>query len=125
MKFNVKHFFAGVVLAVLVGLPPMAAFAGDHGKIKRDTVTFAVDTTVNGTLLKAGDYDIRFDEQTINLSILRHGKVVAQATGQLQDRTHKAPGTELQTRDNVLVAVAFRGQIQDIVIAPGGSATGQ
>src|SRR5450432_1363485 len=110
MKSIVKHCLASLMLVALVGTVATVAFAKEHDKVKTQSVTFSVDTTVNGTLLKAGDYEIRFDEQTNNLSVLRHGKVVAEATGHLQDRTGKAESTELATRDNVLISVTFRGQ---------------
>jgi len=54
---------------------------------------------VNGTLVKAGSYQIKFNEQTGELSILKDGKVKAKTTAQLQARNEKARDTAVKTLD--------------------------
>jgi hypothetical protein len=120
MKFFVKHFFAGLTILALTSV-----IALGKDKVKKDSVTFPADIMVNGTLVKAGDYQLKFDENTNELSILKNGKVVAQAKGQLRDRAQKARDTTLNTVDNKLVSVAFSGQRQDIVIGQENTQTGQ
>src|SRR5439155_9858747 len=41
---------------------------------RKKMVTFPEDMMVKGTLVKAGDYEVKFDEATGTLSILRNGR---------------------------------------------------
>jgi len=80
---------------------------------------------VNGTLVKAGDYQLKFDKETGAMTIDRHGKVVATATGRLETRTNKARQTAVKTSGNELVAISIGGSNQDIVLGGGsGSVSG-
>lgn len=120
MKFFVKHFLAALTILALTSV-----IALSKGKVKRDSVTIPNDITVNGTQVKAGDYEIKFDETTNELSILKGGKVIAEAKGQLKDRAEKARDTQLNTVDDKLVSVVFHGERQDIVIGQDNMQSGQ
>jgi len=95
-------------------------------KVQKHRVTLDSDIKVNGTLVKKGTYDVKFDDQTGQLSIVQNGKVVAQAMTKLEQRGKKANDFQLHssgTGDNAqLVGVTFGGQDKDIVIT-GNSAT--
>ena len=74
-----------------------------------------------GTLVKAGDYEIKFDEAAGTLSILRNGKVKATAPAHLEQRSDKAKNTSLRTVDKganlaQLIAVTFGGSNQDVIL---------
>src|SRR6266852_7003745 len=119
MKDFVRHIFVGLMIFALAGV-----LALGKDKIKRASVALPTDVMVNGTLVKAGDYDVKFNEQTGELSILKGDKVVVKTTAHKEERADQARDTRLRFRDNELVSVTFGGERQDIVIASANSATG-
>lgn len=113
------------VLAVLMvgALTSVVAFA----KTQKQRVTFESDIKVNGTLVKKGTYDVKFDDQTGQLAIIKNGKVVAEANTKLEQRAKKA--SDFQVRSTVngnetqLVGVTFGGSDKDVVISNNGAST--
>src|SRR5712691_12990795 len=119
MNYLAKHFFLGVMILALAGL---VALGKEHDKVKKESVTFATNVTINGTLVKAGDYDLRFNEQTGDLEILKGKKVVAKTTARLEQRTDgKAHETRITMNNDQLVSIVFSGQDHNIVIGQGSS----
>jgi hypothetical protein len=124
MKAYLKSTFAVLVICALASIGIMAA-----AKTRTENVTFPQDTMVNGTLVKAGDYQVKFNEETGELSVIKNGKVKAKTTGQLQARTDKARNTVVRTLDKggvaEFVGVTFGGANQDVVVSgSGGAVTG-
>lgn len=124
-----KRFMKGIFAALVIsGLVSISALAGDKGKTEKKHVTITDDVTVNGTVLKPGDYDVKFDESAGELSILKDGKVKAKVPAHLQARTDEAKNTSLRTLDRggvpELTGVSFSGWNQDVVVGTGGSTTG-
>ena len=124
-----KRFMKGIFAAVVIsGLVSISAFAGDKGKAEKKHVTITDDVTVNGTVLKAGDYDVKFDETAGELSILKDGKVKAKVPAHLQARSDKAKDTSLRMLDKdgvaELIGVTFGGWNQDVIVGAGSSTTG-
>jgi hypothetical protein len=124
MKVFLKSTFAALMICALASI---AVAAKD--KVKTESVTFAQDIMVNGTLVKAGEYQVKFNEQTGELSILKNGKVKAKTTAQLQSRTEKARNTSVRTLEKggtaELIAITFSGSNQDLVLgASSGAVTG-
>jgi hypothetical protein len=125
-----KVFLKTFMLALLIGaLASVSALAGGKGKIKTETVTFGSNVMVNGTLLKAGVYQLKFNEETNELSILKDGKVKAKTTAHLAPRTDKARNTAVRTSQNgnvsELIGFTFGGSKQDLVVGnSGGAVTG-
>ena len=124
-----KRFMKGIFAALVIsGLVSIGAFAGDKGKSEKKHVTITEDVTVNGTVLKPGDYDVKFDESSGELSILKDGKAKARVPAHLQARSDKAKDTSLRTLDKggvaELIGVSFGGWNQDVVVGNGGSTTG-
>jgi hypothetical protein len=79
--------------------------------------------------LKAGEYQVKFNEQTGELAILKGGKVKAKTTAQLQSRSEKVRSTAVRTLDKdgvaELIGLSFGGSNQDIVVgARSGAVTG-
>lgn len=113
MKFIIKR---GMVAFLLVTFAGTAAFA----KSNMGTVSLPSNTKVNGTLVKKGNYDVRFDEKTGELSVEKNGKVIAKTAARFEKRYNKAAGTEVQTSlegmDQRLVAITFSGSDQNIVV---------
>ncbi len=74
MKRFMKSFFVALVIGALASF---SVLASDKGKVEKKTITFPDDIMVNGTLVKAGDYEVKFDEGTGELSIIKNGEVKA------------------------------------------------
>jgi len=126
MKVFLKSTFAALMICALASI---AVFAAAKDKIKTESVTFTQDIMVNGTLVKAGDYQIKFNEQTSELSILKDGKVKAKTTAQIQSRSEKARNTSVRTLEKggtaELIGVTFGGSTRDLVVgASSGVVTG-
>jgi hypothetical protein len=122
-----KGFIKGLLITMMIGvLASISVFAGD--KSKTDSVTFPTDVMVNGTLIKAGDYQVRFDEKTGELAILKGGKVKAKAPARLEARSEKAKNTSIRTIEkgntSELIGVSFNGWSEDVVVSSGGSTSG-
>jgi len=104
-------------------LTSVAAFA----KTQKQRVTFDSDIKVNGTVVKKGSYEIKFDDATGQLSIIKDGKTIAQTMARLEARTKKANGFQLRSVGNgdetQLTGVTFGGSDKDVVITSSGATT--
>jgi len=117
------------VALAMVALVAIGAFAAGKDKVRKETVTLLSDVTVNGTLVKAGTYDIKFDEKTGELAILKDGKVKAKANMRAEERSDKARITAVRTANNgsiaELIGVTFAGSTQNLVLSGNsGAVTG-
>jgi hypothetical protein len=112
-----------LVVLMVAALTSVAAFA----KTQKHKVTFDEDIKVNGTVVKRGTYEVKFDDETGQLSILKNGKVVAQAMARLESRAKKANDFQLRSvnseNEQKLTGVTFGGSDKDIVITGEGSST--
>jgi len=110
-------FFNRIAVALLIAsLASVAAFA----KTRSEKVTFLNDIKVNGTLVKKGVYDLKFDDKTGEVSIVKGGKVVARANSTMEQRQTKARRFEFkysgQGENAELTHVAFSGSEQNVVL---------
>ena len=125
MKRFMKSFFVALVIGALASF---SALAGGKGKVEKKTVTFPDDIMVNGTLIKAGDYEVKFDEGTGELSIIRNGEVKAKVPAHVEARSDKARTTALRTVDKggntELLGVTFGGSNRDLIVGAGGPTSG-
>ena len=119
-----KSVMSKVVAVLMVGaLTGVVALA----KVKRERVTFDSDIKVNGTLVKKGTYEVKFDDETNQLSIIKNGKVVVETMTRLEARSKKA--SDFQVRSVVsnnelqLAGVTFGGSDKDVMIANNGAST--
>lgn len=123
MRFFMKSTLAALLICAFASI---AVFAGSKDKVKKEFVTFASDVMVNGTLVKAGDYQVKFDEQTGELAILKDGKVKAKTSAHLQARSDKAKNTSVRTVEKgsvaELIGFSFGGSNQDVVVGASGAA---
>jgi hypothetical protein len=124
-----KRFIMGLLAALIVSaLASFSVLAGDKGKSEKKTITFPEDIMVNGTLIKAGDYDVKFDESTNELSIIKNGKVEAKTPAHFEARSEKAKNTALRTIDKggatELLGVTFGGSDRDVMVGTSGATTG-
>lgn len=120
MKSMVNRMVAILMVAALTSV---VAFA----KVSKQKVTFENDVKVNGTLVKKGNYEVKFDDETGQLTIAKNGKTVVQAMAKVQPREKKANDFQLRSTVNgdetQLTGVTFGGSDKDIVITSGGSTT--
>ena len=119
-----KSIMSRMLVVLMVGaLTSVAALA----KVHKHKVTFEEDIKVNGTVVKRGTYDVKFDDETNQLSILKNGKVVAQAMARLESREKKANDFQLRStnkgEEQHLTGVTFGGSDKDVVITEGGAST--
>ena len=119
-----KSIMSRMLVVLMVGaLTSVAALA----KTQKHKVTFEEDIKLNGTVVKRGTYDVKFDDETNQLTILKNGKVVAQAMARLESRDKKANDFQLRStnKDNEqkLTGVTFGGSDKDVVITEGGATT--
>ena len=124
MKSFLKSTFAALLICALASIAISGATKDKaKDKIKTQDVTFTSDVMVNGTLVKAGDYQVKFNEQTGELAILKDGKVKAKTTAQLQSRSDKAKNTSVRMIEKggvaELTGITFGGSNQDVVVASG------
>ena len=126
---KMKRFMKmSLVALAITALASISAIAGDKAKVEKKTVTFTEDTMVNGTLVKKGDYEVKFDDSTGELSVIKDGKVKAKTTAHYEARSDKAKSTALRTVDaggNVeLKGITFGGSDQDVIVGARGSVSG-
>jgi len=117
-----KSMVSKIVAVLMVGaLTGVVAFA----KVHKQKVTFENDIKVNGTLVKKGTYDVKFDDETGQLAIVKNGKTVAQAMAKLEQREKKANDFQLRSVSNgdelQLTGFTFGGSDKDVVISNTGS----
>lgn len=117
----------GIILAaisLLCLLTVGTALAGSKNHL-RATMSFEQDVLVNDTELKKGTYDIKFDADAGEVTILKGNHVVVTAKATIEMRDKKAESDEAYTvttdKGVVLTKLAFAGDTRNIVISEGGS----
>lgn len=125
MKRFMKAIFVALVITALASI---SAMAGDKGKVEKKTVTFTDDTMVNGKLVKKGEYEIKFDDSTGELSVIKNGRVIAKSSAHYEARSDKAKTTALRTIESggniELKGITFGGSDQDVIVGARGSVSG-
>jgi hypothetical protein len=120
MKSIVSKLVAVIMVGALTGV---VAFA----KVHKQKVTFDSDIKVNGTLVKKGTYDVKFDDEKGQLSIEKNGKTVVQTMAKFEAREKKANDFQLRSTVNGeetnLTGITFGGSDKNIVITSGGAST--
>ena len=115
-----KSLLNRIAIALLVAsLSSVIVFA----KAMKERVTFPTNIKVNGTVVSKGVYDVKFDDKTGELSIVKDSKVIARATTSVGKRDKKAREFAFRSSgsgdDAQLISVTFAGADHDLVI--GGS----
>ena len=118
MKSVISKVVAVLMVGALTGVVALA-------KVHKARTTFDTDIKVNGTLVKKGTYEVKFDDQTNQLSIVKNGKVVAEATTRLEPRSKKANDFQLRlvtaNNERQLAGVTFGGSDKDVMVANSGA----
>lgn len=118
-----KSILNRVLVVLMVGaLTSVVALA----KVQTHKVKFESDIKVNNTTVKKGNYEVSFDDQTGQFSILKDKKVVVQTTARVEPRATKANDFQVRSSgtgdDTQLVGVTFGGSDKDIIISNNGAA---
>ena len=111
-----------LTLCALMGTAALA-------KNKFHMISFAQTTVVNGTSVKAGEYEAKFDEQSGVLTILNdNNRVIATAQAHEEALGKKAAETTYIIKGNgdgsMLEQVTFGGDRYAIVLGASGNQTG-
>ena len=113
-----------VVASLLLSVASATVF----GNTRKSNIVFSSDTKVNGTLVKKGDYEAVFDDQSGDLSILKGEKVIAKTMASIEKRSQKARATAVQTilegMDQKLVSITFEGSYENVVVSHAGMQAG-
>jgi hypothetical protein len=113
-----------VIAVLLVTLAGTAAF----GKTRKKYVTFDDAVTVNGTVVRPGNYEVTYDEMTMELAVLKNKKVVVKTAAHTEARDRKASDTQVTRRmvgnASELVSITFGGTKDDVVVGQGGMQAG-
>ena len=112
-----KTFLNRIAMALLITLlASIAAFA----KTTKATVSFPTNIKVNGTAVSKGMYDLKFDDKTGELTIVKGNKVIARATVGVEKRDRKAQEFEFRSvgrgDDRQLTKVTFSGADHNLII---------
>jgi hypothetical protein len=112
-----KLFTVAVIAAVLAGVPAISsvpAFAAPRPKSAnaktnyQGEVELLTDATLGGKTVNKGTYTLQADESKI--SLIAHGKVVAEASAQWKDDTRKAPSDSVRTESGAIKEIRFGGK---------------
>src|SRR5712675_827390 len=122
MKSLVNRVVTVLVLGAL-------ACAVSFAKEKKQSVTLPTNVKVNGTEVKQGDYDLVFDEQSGELSIMKGKSLIAKTAARVEKLDKKAKATEVRSTgegaDAALVSITLGGSNESFVVAgSSGSTTG-
>jgi hypothetical protein len=118
MKFVTSRILVAVLLVTLAGVTAMAG-------TKKSTFEFRSDTKLNDTVIKKGTYDVSFDRQTGELSILKRNKVVAKSAARLEKRDGKSRYKQFALdNQGSLVSITFGDSNEDVVITPAPANVG-
>lgn len=117
-----KSIVNRMVAVLMVGaLTSVVAFA----KVHKHTITFDSDIKVNDTLVKKGTYQVKFDDETGQLSIIQNGKTIAQSMTRIESRSKKANDFVLRSvtkgDEKQMIGVTFGGSDKDVLLTNGGA----
>lgn len=121
MKLLINGLIAACLLVTLASATAVA-------NTRKANVAFSADTSVNGTLVKKGKYEVVFDDQSGELSIFKGAKLIAKTSAKVEKRDQKARGAEVQTildgMDQKLVSITFSGSQENLVVGQMGMQAG-
>ena len=121
MKSIVSQVLAVALLVTIAGTATLA-------KTKKSNIALSSDTKVNGTLVKKGMYEVVFNDESGELSILKGNKLVVKTATRLEKRDRKARDMEVVTTlegmDQKLISITFDGSDQNVVVTQASMQAG-
>ena len=112
-----KLFNRIAMVLLVTSLASVSVFA----KTQKAKVTFPTDIKVNGTAVSKGVYDLKFDDKTGELTVIKDDKVIARASASVEKRERKARDFVFRSAgtgdDTQLTGVTFSGADHNVVIS--------
>jgi hypothetical protein len=106
MRVGVRHYLAGLALLALT----MPVWARTY----KEELTLDKTTTIGGTQLKAGSYELTADDAKSEVAILQNGKVLATVQAQWIKLPQKAPYSSFVSDGDKITQVDFSGSEEAI-----------
>ncbi|MGC2330938.1 MAG: hypothetical protein WA581_05770 [Candidatus Acidiferrales bacterium] len=108
----------GFVLSALAALAVAVPMMARNASAKSSKVTATMDImsaeTLGGKQIQPGTYTFRIDDSTV--TVLQHGKTVAEAPVQWKDETRKPNMSNIVTENNQIKEIHFGGKMQYVQI---------
>jgi hypothetical protein len=109
MRLHIKQFLGGIALIILA--VPVWAHT-DSTPLHSDGTT-----TIGGTQLKAGDYQLKVKDNATELQVTHDGKVVAQVPVKWIQLPNRPSSTEVVINNDQIVEVDFGGKTEAVQIS--------
>jgi hypothetical protein len=127
MKAAMKKTVSNLAVISALLLLGVTTSLADGNKLK-DSISIPHETVVNGTKLKPGTYEIRFDADANEVSVLKGGQVIVTAKASVKEGEKAVRRTETyySTTDKgvTLTKLVFKGDERAILLNhSNGSAT--
>ena len=108
-----------VMAVVMSGLMAMSVWADGKGK----DLTLLHDISVNGTVVKQGNYQVTFDKEKNELELWKGKSLVAKTPAHLENLKNRANDNLVkltnQGNTNILRSVTIAGENEKIVVNDG------
>lgn len=118
-----------IVISAMLLMGVMTAFA--DGKNLKDSITIAKEVVVNDTKLKPGTYEVKFDPETNEFSILKGSRVITTTKASVKggEKIVRKTETYFSVTDKglALTKLVFKGDERAILldIGNGSAVAGQ
>lgn len=101
---------------LITGLAIFAMAAPIWARPRTDTAQFDVTepTTVAGTELRPGTYELRAEENSNQLRVVRNGKVIAEVPIAWVQLPKKSEYTQVVTKNNQVEEIDFHGKTEAV-----------
>ncbi len=113
-----KKLGVSLVLVMFCAMMFGAASANDKSRAKNVTIT--EDVLVNDTLVKKGEYRVKFDAAANEVLIMKDGELVVKSKATVEMRDKKAPYNSLSfvndSKGKKLSGITFEGDRRMIVV---------
>ena len=117
--------FVVSLMAVLCFCLSLMGTAFANEKDLNKTFTLSEDVMINGTLVKKGDYRVKFDAKTEEVTLSRNGEVVFTGKAMIEMRPEKArynsASFKSTDKGKLLNGFTFAGDRRVIVLAEAAS----
>ena len=108
--------FTRRLIGMLTVLMLLALTVSASAKPIHTSFTLASAARLNGTELKAGDYNVNADDTKV--TVVFEGKVIAETKVEWKDGTSKASQTSVLIAGDEIKEIRFKGQTKYAVVTP-------
>jgi hypothetical protein len=109
------RFVLTALVALAVAMPMLARNASAKDtKTTIATLDILNAATLGGKQIEPGTYTFKVDDSTV--TVLRNGKMVAQAPVQWKDETRKASVSNIVTQNNQIKEIHFGGKMKYVEV---------